>query len=177
MQSRLFPWLAFVLSTVVVAACPPAKTALQRIDDAAVIVGKTVGAGADDVKGTLRQTMSSSSDEAFAASLERMAEAKPTWTSKAWSAAKATVEVARSEPVSLASDLICEGLERLENQQSVSNTEVQAWAAQLTGLSAADPIVQSAVDTTMYSLDYHRQGDLEYLKWVRATACFVDAIP
>ena len=177
MQAKLLPRLALVLTVLVVAACPAAKTAAQRIDDAAAIVGKTVGTGADDVKSTLRQTMTATSDETFAASLERMAAAKPTWTSKAWSAAKATVEVARSEPVSLAAQLVCEGLERWENGQRVSESDIELWAIQLTGLAAEDPVVQSAVDTTTFSLNYHGQGDLEYLEWVRGTACFVDAIP
>lgn len=178
MRSTSLRWLILVLAVSAFAACGGgARTAAQRIDDAAAILAKTVGAGADDVKSTFRQTMPRTTDEAFAASLESMTQAKQTWTTKAWTAAKATVEIARSEPVSLAADLICEGLERWENSQSVDATDIEGWAVRLTGRSADDPIVQSAVSTTIYSLNYHGQGDFEYLRWVRATACFVDAIP
>ena len=168
---------AALLVAAVAIGCGGARSAAQRIDDAAALIGKSVNAGADDVKSTFGSTIRASDDEAFAASLERIAAAKPSWTSQAWNAAKTTVEVVRSEPISIAADLVCEGLERWELQQQVTGADLQAWGAQLSGLPSDDPVVRSAAETAWYSLEYHSRGDWEYIRWIRGTACLVDAIP
>lgn len=169
--------VAAMVSVAVVVGCGGAKTVAQRIDDAAILLGKSLSAGADDVKSTLRSTIRPVDDEAFAASLEQLVAAQPTWRSKAWNAAKATTEAVRSEPVSIAADLVCEGLERWEEGQQVTVADLELWAAQLSGLPANDPAVENMVETARSSLDYHGQGDLAYISWVRGVACFVDAIP
>lgn len=169
--------IAALVSVTLILGCAGAKTAAQRIDDAAALIGKSVNAGADDVKSTLRSTIRPADDDAFAASLEQMVAAQPTWKSKAWSAAKATAEVVRSEPVSIAADLVCEGLERWQQLEQVYDADLESWAVQLSGRPATDPAVQSAIATARSSLVYHGQGDLAYISWIRDVACLVDAIP
>ena len=166
---------AVIMAAALVVGC--AKSAAQRIDEAAALIGRSVNAGADDVKSTLGTTIRASDDEALAVSLERMVAAEATWQSKAWNAAKATVQVARSEPVSVAADLVCEGLERWDEGLDVTVAELETWAVELSGLPSDDPDVATAVGTAVSSLEYHGQGDRAYIAWVRDTACLIDALP
>jgi hypothetical protein len=173
------------LSAAVLLACGTqgaVRTAAQRIDDAAAVIGRAVGVGGDEVENTLRLTLRTKTDDELAATLERFAaEQQSTWKTKAWNAAKTAAgtaaEVSRNDVVSVVADVTCEGLERWEDGQDVTDLEIRRWTSSLMSLPENDPAVIAAADRAVAALNYHGQGDMNYISWVRATACFVDAIP
>jgi hypothetical protein len=173
--------LAAAIALVVAAAscseaAGPIRTAAQRIDDAAAAIAKTLGRTPSEVKSTFRATIDAGSEEAFATSLEGIA-AKPTWTTKVWTAAKTTVALAKNDEAKFVGGLICEALDQWDNAREVTESDLRHWASQLTNLDPGSPANVRIADIAKTTLESQDKKDLAYVNWLHAVTCLIDKIP
>jgi hypothetical protein len=131
----------------------------------------------DDVERILRRAFAGQTDEQLASSFDEVAQADEAWTTRFMSGAEATYNLVSSDEVGFVTDLMCDGLEQLQERQQYQEGLLRASASNTLGLPADDPRVTDLANATAAGLGWHQQGSSDYTDWVHFVSCVMAGVP